>query len=309
VRGTTARQLIRLYPRAWRERYEEEFSALIEERPASVGDVFDVAFGAVDAWLVPQAAEGRTVVVERMRGSVMLVLWAWAFLVVAGVGFRKMSEYGDFVRAARDSVVVGVAFYAVIVGAGLALAAVVVGGLPVAFAALKNALSEGRKDVPLLFCVPPLALAAFVGYTLLLTKAVYPALGRLTVHDPLNVALLLSLVGAFLLAVLAGVGAVSSAVRRSGVGGRTLRFALYPAAVAAIAMVVVLVGTVVWGLALRAQFPALYAGDDGIVATPTYATWLAIVAVMAVSTAVALGAAVRGLRARRIPGPPGRSTS
>jgi hypothetical protein len=204
---------------------------------------------------------------------------------------------------------VGVAFYAVIVGAVLALAAVVVGGLPIAFAAARKALAEGRRDVPLLFCVPPLSLAGFVGYVLLLTKVVYPHLGRLAVHDAANVTLFLSLVGAFLLAAVASVGAVSTAVGRSEVGGRALRFALYPALVVAMAMVVMMAGTAVWGLALRAQSPALFAGDGGILATPTYATWLAVVAVMAVSTVVALAAAARGLRARRIPGPPGRSTS
>jgi hypothetical protein len=304
VKGRMARRLVRLYPRAWRDRYCEEFMALLGERPASVGDLFDVASGAVDAWLRPQVATVRRKVVgERLRGSVLLVLWAWAFLVAAGVGFRKMTEYEDFVRAARDSVVVGVSFYAVVVGAVLALAAVVVGGSPVAFAAVRKAVEDGRRDVPLLFCVPLLSLAGFVGYVLVITKVVFPFMGGLA-----NVVLFLSLVGAFMLAAIASVAAVSAAVRRSGVEGRVLRFALYPAAVVALAMVVVLSGTAVWGLALRAQDPALFAGDDGILATPTYATWLVIVVVMAVSTAVALVAAVRGLLARRPLGHPERST-
>jgi hypothetical protein len=219
-------------------------------------------------------------------------------VVAAGVGFQKMTEYRDFVRAARDSVVVGATFYAVVIGAVVALAAVVVGGAPVAFVAVRKALAEGRRDVPLLFCGPPLSVVALVAYALLLVGVVYPALGRTAVHDAANETLFLSLVEAFLLAAVASAWAVSSAVRRSGVGGRVLRFAHYPATVVAIAMVVVLAGVAVWGLALRAQAPALYAGDDGILATPTYATWLVIVAVMAASAAVALVAAVRGLRAR-----------
>jgi hypothetical protein len=304
VKGRMARRLIRLYPRAWRDRYYEEFMALLVERPASVGDLFDVASGALDAWLRPQVStERRTVVGERMRGSVLLVLWAWAFLVAAGVGFRKMTEYEDFVRAARDSVVVGVSFYAVVVGAVLALVAVVVGGSPVAFAAVRKAMRVGRGDVLLLFCVPLLSLAGFVGYVLVITKVVSPFLGGLAIHGVANVVLFLSLVGAFLLACIASVAAVSVAVRRSGVEGRVLRFALYPAAVVALAMVVVLSG------ALREQDPALFAGDDGILATPTYATWLVIIVVMAASTAVALVAAARGLLARRRPlGHPERPT-
>ena len=295
-----AGRLVRLYPRAWRERYEEEFVAMLEQGPVTIKDLFDVVFGAVDAWLRPQVVyEGRLVMVSRMRGSVLAVLWAWVGLVVAGVGFRKMTEYDDFVRAARDSALVGVAFDTVVVGAVVALAAVAVGGAPVAFAALRKALAERRKDV-LLLCMPLIFGAGFVGYILVLMKVIYPALGRVAVHGTVNVALFLSLVGAFSLAALASTWAVTAAVRRVEVGGRTLRFALYPAAVAAAGMAVVLVGTTVWGVTLRATAPTLFSGDDGILATPTYVTWLAIVAVMAVSTAVAVVASICGLRARNV---------
>jgi hypothetical protein len=291
-----ARRLIRLYPRAWRERYEEEFVALIEQRPASFRDALDVALGVLDAWLRPQV-EGRKVVIYRMRSSVLGVLWAWVGVVVAGVGFQKMTEYEDFVRVARQNITVGAAFDTVVVGAVLALAAVLVGGMPIVLAALREAIAEGRKDVPLLLCVPPLSLAAFVGYVLLVGKVVCPVVGCLTVHSLVNVALFLSIAGAFVLAAVASAASVSVAVRRSEVGERLYRFALYPAALATLAMVVVLAATVSWGVALWVQAPALFAGDDGILATPTSATWLVILAVMGGSTCAAVAAVVRGLRA------------
>jgi hypothetical protein len=302
--GRFARRLVRLYPRSWRDRYEEEFVALLEESPQSVGDVFDVALGATDAWLRPQVvsdrSEGRLVVVARLRGSVLAVLWAWA-LLVAGVGFQKMTEYEDFVRAARENAVVGAAFDAVVGGAVVALAAVLIGGVPIGFAAVRGALAEGRRDVPLFLCVPPLSLAAFVGYVLVLTKIIYPTLGPLAVNDAMNVALFLSVAGAFLVAAVLSVAAVCAAVGRSGVGERHLRFALASAAVAAVAMVAVLAGTVIWGVALRVQAPALFTGDDGILATPTYATWGVIVAAMFLSCCVALVAVLRGLSSSRRP--------
>jgi hypothetical protein len=55
---------------------------------------------------------------------------------------------------------------------------------------------------------------------------------------------------------------------------------LYPAVLAVLAMVVVSVATAVWGLALWARAPALFAGDEGIPATPTFVTWLTILVVM-----------------------------
>ena len=33
----TIRRLLRLYPRNWRDRYEEEFVALLEQQPATFG--------------------------------------------------------------------------------------------------------------------------------------------------------------------------------------------------------------------------------------------------------------------------------
>ena len=48
------KRLLALYPRAWRQRYGDEFLALLEaERPAA-RLVLDVVVGALDAWLRPQ---------------------------------------------------------------------------------------------------------------------------------------------------------------------------------------------------------------------------------------------------------------
>ncbi len=304
MRGLAGR-LVRLYPRAWRERYEEEFVALLEGRPTSVLDLYDVALGVLDAWLRPQVASERRVALmrSRMQASVLLVLWAWVGVVVAGVGFQKMTEYEDFARAARENITVGAAFDMVVVGAVVALAAVLVGGGPIVFAAVREAFAEGRKDVVLLLCVPLLSLVAFVGFVLLVGEVLCPVLGCLTAHSLVNVALFLSIAGAFVLAAVASAAAVSAAVRRSGVGERLYRFALYPAALAALAMVVVSIATLVWGLALWAQDGTLFTGDEGILATPTFGTWLVILAVMSGSTSAAVAAVVRGLRARRAASP------
>jgi hypothetical protein len=91
-----------------------------------------VALGALDAWLFPQVIQesSAALVVGRIRRSILLVLWAWVGVVVAGVGFQKLTEYEDFVRAAGESAPVAWAFDAVVVGALVALAAVLAGGYP-----------------------------------------------------------------------------------------------------------------------------------------------------------------------------------
>jgi hypothetical protein len=44
-------RLLRLYPRAWRERYGEEFLAMVGDDPLTVQQVIDMVSGAIDAWL------------------------------------------------------------------------------------------------------------------------------------------------------------------------------------------------------------------------------------------------------------------
>jgi hypothetical protein len=56
--------ILRLYPRAWRERYGDELVALLEEHPASPLDHIDLIRGAFDARLQPQVP-GTDVALEQ----------------------------------------------------------------------------------------------------------------------------------------------------------------------------------------------------------------------------------------------------
>jgi hypothetical protein len=53
------RTLLRLYPAAWRERYGDEFVALLEKEGTSARVVLDVAVGALDAWMAPRFDASR----------------------------------------------------------------------------------------------------------------------------------------------------------------------------------------------------------------------------------------------------------
>lgn len=47
--------LLRLYPASWRARYEDEFLAVLEERPLSPFDALDIVLGALDARMRPRS--------------------------------------------------------------------------------------------------------------------------------------------------------------------------------------------------------------------------------------------------------------
>jgi len=70
--------LIRLYPRRWRQRYADEFAALLAQRSLTRGDVFDVIWSAFDAHWSIQSVIGTedlmTTEYLRLRIHLLLVI-------------------------------------------------------------------------------------------------------------------------------------------------------------------------------------------------------------------------------------------
>jgi hypothetical protein len=86
------RLLVRLYPAAWRDRYGEEFAELLDERPLSPFDVFDIALGALDARLRPQAlgldfAPRRNRHMTSRIGGIGAIAGGGLLLLMMGLGF------------------------------------------------------------------------------------------------------------------------------------------------------------------------------------------------------------------------------
>ena len=60
--------MLKLYPRPWRERYGDEFAALLAEQPRTIQLVIDVLAGAIDARLHPQVrTQGVTEMASTMK--------------------------------------------------------------------------------------------------------------------------------------------------------------------------------------------------------------------------------------------------
>lgn len=63
------RSLLRLYPRAWRDRYEDEFLASFDGRDLSLSDTVDIVLGALDARLDGWSSRGpREIAGPALRG-------------------------------------------------------------------------------------------------------------------------------------------------------------------------------------------------------------------------------------------------
>jgi hypothetical protein len=89
-------KLLRLYPRPWRDRYQEEFIDLMSERPPSLADRLDIIRGAIDARLHPQL-RGPDRVPDRsgfatLAGFGLLV----AAVIIMANGPVRYDDYGTY---------------------------------------------------------------------------------------------------------------------------------------------------------------------------------------------------------------------
>jgi len=87
------RLLIRLYPARWRDRYGDEFEALLEARPLGPFDVADIVLGAIDARLRPH---GRGAPSTYARGFTMSLRIGGIAAIAAGAlwGFALVGSTG-----------------------------------------------------------------------------------------------------------------------------------------------------------------------------------------------------------------------
>ena len=66
--------LLQLYPARWRERYGEEFGAVLASQRASVGILLDVLGGAIDAHLYPQIQNSNSKPIKEEDTMTLLML-------------------------------------------------------------------------------------------------------------------------------------------------------------------------------------------------------------------------------------------
>jgi hypothetical protein len=119
-------RLVRLYPQAWRDRYEDEFLSLLAERPPTLGDIVDTVRGAVDAHLNPQGNLEPLPWTHRVPGLLALIAgvmwsavfigflfwqergWDLAILIPLSVLFMFVSLPGDYMAAHARRLAVGI---------------------------------------------------------------------------------------------------------------------------------------------------------------------------------------------------------
>ncbi len=282
--------LLRLYPRPWRERYADEFAALLAEYPVTPFTILDIVLGALDARFFPQIIlERLDALMQRLRLTAFTIFGAFVAFVVAGMGFQKMTEYDDFMELAHHNIVVGITYVLVVIGAVAALAGVLAGGVPIALASLRYAVQHRRWDILSRYAVPPLTLVVLAGYLKLMAHIDHQP----HVHTLLTDVTFGGFVALFLLSAIASAAAVISAINRSEVNERLLRWAVVSGTLTVLSMGVVTIAMIVWGVSLWQSAPDLFFSDNGLLASSTVVSLAIVVVVMVAAAGIATRALLR----------------
>jgi hypothetical protein len=293
------RALVACYPRRWRERYADEYAALLSDtivpagwhrRPALVRNAL---LGAWDAHIHGYGGASMS------RSPLSTAVWATGLFTVAGIGFQKLTEFTAAGPLAHRHPAITAAFVAMVVASAVTIAAIVLTAIPAAVAMARGRTASdaatadgtGYGRAWRLVAVPVVAFAAWYGILLLGGRI---ARGH-TVHSAANIT-------AALIVIATGVGVVAlTAWAASGVLRRVDEpgpAPLRPIAltVLAVGMAATTVAALAWGLAVRAADPAGFASHDGLLASPFVPSWIGILVLMA---AASLWAASASRRVRR----------
>ena len=259
----------------------------------------DVLLGALAEYrvLFLGMLKGSSLMVQYRR-SAGLIFGAFIAFVIAGIGFQKSGEYIMQTSLPDTYPLLAISYNAMMGGAVVALLAVLVGGVPIALAALRYAIAHRRGDILARFAVPPVALLVIIAGGFIVISYNIGGNTAATIHTPARFAAIGGLAVLFILGAVASTYAVLDAIARAEISEGLLRFALIPGVVATIAMVVMVLAHLLWSFTLWQNAPDIFWGDDGLLATSTLVGMIIQVVVMVVATIVAIRALAQGFAAR-----------
>ena len=297
--------LLRLYPPAWRDRYGEEFAALLAETRLSPFVVCDVVIGALDAHVHPELAPGRVLsMVSRLRTSAVTIFCAYIAFVLAGLALNGASDDTHFSRILASRPELAAPWYFLMGASVLSLLAVVVGGVPIAWAVWRNSPEQRRLLLVPVACFLVVAIPPAIVVGIVLSDGIPQIQASSSVNAPASSTAITfaTLYGVlFVLAAIVATWAVATAVRRANISPNLYRFALLPETVATAAMAAMLLATLAVGyFAAQDDAAEFQRVDLHLPITLSLSTWLGIVLVMAVATGIAILALRRGYRAREL---------
>ncbi len=288
----TALLLIRLYPRAWRERYQEEMEEVLKQHSVRFVTLFDVLVGAVDVHMHANLKPERIYsMAHKLRVSAIAVFCAFLVFALAFIALQQIVDPRDLFNAvANNHSDLQVSFSAITISGEIAFLAVVVGGLIVFLTAIGKAVSAKRRDVLARFGAALGLVVLFVAASIIFQGFLYG-----------NAAFSGIYILIFLAVLIAATVLIVQGILRTEFSVQLLRYMTIPMAIAGLAMGVCCIAALIWLLRLWADAPQFATSQEmgpGLTGGLGGSTGFAIIiVVMALTTVWAIAALVRGIRA------------
>jgi hypothetical protein len=255
--------------------------------------------------------------VNKLRTTLLIVFTAYIGFIIAGFSLVGLADDSPMLLLMKTNHALAFSWTTIQAGAVVALLAVVIGGLPLAIMVIRAALLANRRRLGLLL-VPVfsiLALVLYVGFIFLVGTSRIQIAGVFPVvpsgnFPPGNRLMLAGLMLVFILGAIASALAVWKIVSSTDpeqetlhIAGRglTIRpytFALVPAVITTVSMLVMLVATLTWGWMAFSALPQVYSGNYGPWQTNTQVWFYSIVTLMILCTLAGFCGLARSRSAR-----------
>jgi len=304
-----ARLLTRLYPRGWKLRYGAEFEALLEMG----GGDFRTSANVIWSALLEHIFSLRGLNMNRLSRSLAVILCAYVAVIVAGLNLYATTDDSSLATVMQTHMGLSTAWKAIALGSVVAFMGAAAMLLPLLVGALRFALAEKRRDILLRLLAAPAAagiLAAWVAGAFFVlgghwAPAPWAIAGDWTAPanwPPLQMrwAFGSSTAGlAFMLLIVSSIS-VYQAIQRTRfdamrfsflhrlVAINPLRFARIPGMVTSVAMAVMTIGVLVWGLIANLDATVAFHEYFGPLHTTAFVSWMGSVCVFAVASVAAL---------------------
>jgi hypothetical protein len=294
---------LRWYPKAWRDRYGGELAALIEdsygERSLPMRARVSFMKGGTTERLRDAGIVGDHAPFEhRLRGASLLMLCAWAMMVVAGGGFAKYSEHWDAVTPYGARALPSAAFVAIQLAA-IGATVIFVGAAVIYFGTFSRFVRDvGWSHVRRL--LGPMVVS--VTFALLATAAMVlwahdlgssQRNGGLWLYEVVGLAWVLVVV----VTIVIGTATIVNVVQRLQFSRRTSLALGVLSLLMAASIAVIFASMLVWWVGMATNAPWFFAsGVVGAAASPVAAPMVIFAIMMTASQLVALGAAARIIR-------------
>jgi hypothetical protein len=250
---------------------------------------------------------------NKLRTTILIVFAAYIGFIIGGMSLYGLVDDSPMAVLMKTDAALYAAWTAVQVGAAIALLAVIIGGLPLAWIVTRRALTSSRQDLRLLL-VPVFAFLVLVLYAAFVASISFnrlqiPGVAPAVSQDNFPFGNRLLIGGGmmvFVMGAIASTAAIWKVISKTDAEESTFRifglkttikiyeYAFALAVITTLAMLLMLTATLVWGWLAYSALPQVFAENWGLLLTNTSLSYAVTLTIMALSTALAFYGLARG---------------